>query len=218
MPTPRIKICCIGSVDEARTAINAGADALGLVGAMPGGPGPIPDDLIHTIARSIPPPIATFLLTSETAPERIAAHHRRTRTTTIQIVDRVAPETYPALRSLLPGITLVQVVHVLGSHSVDEALGVAEHVDALLLDSGNPDLAVKELGGTGRTHNWMLSREIVGHSPVPVFLAGGLNPSNVKSAIDAVQPFGVDVCSGLRTGGALDPQKVDAFVNAVSST
>ena len=89
-------------------------------------------------------------------------------------------------------------------------------VDALLLDSGNPKLAIKELGGTGRVHNWKLSRSIVEQSPVPVFLAGGLNPSNVKQAIDEVQPYGLDLCSGVRTNGRLDPAKLEAFFKNAS--
>ena len=90
-----------------------------------------------------------------------------------------------------------------------------EHVDALLLDSGNPSLAVKELGGTGRTHDWKLSRRIRDSVSIPVFLAGGLTPSNVADAVAAVEPFGLDVCSGVRSDGNLDPVKLRAFVDAV---
>jgi phosphoribosylanthranilate isomerase len=123
-----------------------------------------------------------------------------------------------ALREALPGIQLVQVIHVTGEASVDEALAVAPLVDALLLDSGNPALAVKELGGTGRVHDWTLSREIVLRSPKPVFLAGGLRPSNVRSAMEEVRPAGLDVCSGLRTEGRLDPVKVSEFMAAIRGT
>ncbi len=208
----RIKICCISSPDEARMAILAGASALGLVGKMPSGPGVIGDDLIRQIAATVPPPIATFLLTSETDVDAIVAHHNRVLTNTIQLVDALAVGSYTRLREELPGIKLVQVIHVLDDASVDEALAAAEEVDALLLDSGNPRLAVKELGGTGRQHDWTISRRIVDQSRVPVFLAGGLNPANIREAIDTVQPFGVDICSGVRTNGGLDAGKLDVFV------
>lgn len=211
----RIKICCISSVAEAQTAISFGASAIGLVGRMPSGQGVITDDLINKIAKTIPPPIATFLLTSETSSGGIVNHHRRVNTNTIQIVDKLILGSYRDIKEKLPNVKLVQVIHVLDERSIDEALKISERVDALLLDSGNPTLAVKELGGTGRTHNWSLSRNIVEQSKVPVFLAGGLNGGNVREAIDIVQPFGVDVCSGVRTDEKLDQKKLEAFFKAV---
>jgi len=212
---PRVKICCIASEEEAGMAISFGASALGLVASMPSGPGPIPDDLIRRIVASVPPPVATFLLTCETAAEAIIAHHQRTQTGTLQLVDAPEAGAIAAILLVLPVVKIVQVIHVRDESSVDEALQAATEVDALLLDSGNPALAVKELGGTGRVHDWRLSRKIVEQSPVPVFLAGGLNAENVRAAIDQVQPFAVDVCSGVRTSGSLDPRKLESFFNAV---
>ncbi len=195
-------------------AISFGASALGLVGQMPSGPGVIADDLICSIAQSVPPPVATFLLTSETSAEAIIAHHHRTLTNTIQIVDALPDGAYQNLRQALPHVKFVQVIHVLNEQAIDEALRISAHADALLLDSGNPNLAVKELGGTGRTHNWKLSRQIVEQAKIPVFLAGGLKAGNVKAALDTVQPFGLDLCGGVRTNDALDPQKLAAFMSA----
>jgi phosphoribosylanthranilate isomerase len=212
--TPRVKICCISSIDEARLAVSSGASAVGLVGKMPSGPGVISDALIYEIARTIPPPIASFLLTSETSVDAICMHHSRTQTNTIQLVDELIEGTFAELRRRLPAIKFVQVIHVRDKHSIDEALRMAELADALLLDSGNPSLRVKELGGTGRVHDWSLSRKIADHSRVPVFLAGGLTPENVKEAIERVQPFGIDLCNGVRTDGKLDPAKVDRFFRA----
>ena len=211
----RVKICCIASEDEARLAISFGASALGLVAAMPSGPGPIPDKLIWSIARSVPPPVATFLLTCETQAGAIVVHHMRTQTSALQLVDAPDEGAIDAIRLVLPAVKIVQVIHVRGEGSLDEALRAAAKADALLLDSGNPALAVKELGGTGRVHDWRLSRRIVERSPVPVFLAGGLNAANVRDAIDRVQPFGVDLCSGVRTGGRLDPRKLESFFKEV---
>lgn len=214
---PRVKICCIQSVAEARAAVAHGADALGLVSAMPSGAGIIADErLIPEIAAATPPPVATFLLTSLTDTDAIIAQHRRCRTSTIQLVDALTRGTHADLRRALPGIRFVQVIHVLNDASVAEAAAAAAHVDALLLDSGNPHLAVKELGGTGRTHNWSLSRRIVETTAKPVFLAGGLRPENVAAAWTAVRPWGFDVCSGVRTHDHLDETKLAAFFAAVA--
>jgi phosphoribosylanthranilate isomerase len=210
----RVKICCIANEREAELAISYGASAIGLVGAMPSGPGPIADEEIYRIAKSVPPPIATFLLTSEQTPQGIIEHHLRTRTNTIQIVDELEGREYDAIRAELPHVKLVQVIHVMDDRSVDEAAELAEHVDAILLDSGNPTLAVKELGGTGRRHDWRLSRRIVETCGKPVFLAGGLNADNVREAIETVQPFGLDLCSGVRTNGKLDKTRLEEFFTA----
>ncbi|HYO56100.1 phosphoribosylanthranilate isomerase [Archangium sp.] len=209
--TPRIKICCISSVEEAWAAIRAGASALGLVSSMPSGPGVIPEQLIAEISAAVPPPIATFLLTCGQDARDIIAQQRRCRTNTVQLCDRLTAGSYADLRGAMPGVSLVQVIHVTGEESLEEALSVAPHVDALLLDSGNQSLAVKELGGTGRVHDWSISRRIREQVRVPVFLAGGLRPENVGEAIRQVGPFGLDLCSGVRTAGRLDEEKLARF-------
>jgi phosphoribosylanthranilate isomerase len=213
----RVKVCCISSVEEAHLAIRLGASALGLVSWMPSGPGVISETRITEIAAAAPPPIASFLLTSLTDPAEIIAQQKRCGTNTIQFCDRLAPGTLEAIRKALPGVSLVQVIHVVDESSVEEAIEASSHADALLLDSGNQRLPVKELGGTGRTHDWTLSAEIVRKSKVPVFLAGGLNPGNVSEAIRAVRPFAVDLCSGVRTDGKLDERKLGQFMNAVAA-
>ena len=199
-------------------AIAAGADAIGLVSAMPSGPGPIAEELIAEIAVKIPPGVSSFLLTCRQEAEAIIDQQRRLRVDTIQICDRLPAGSYRRLREALPGVSLVQVVHVTGPEAVDEAIAIAPEVDAILLDSGNQSLAIKELGGTGRTHDWRLSRAIREAIEVPLFLAGGLKPENVAEAIREVRPFGVDVCSGLRIEGLLDPQKLAAFFEAVRTS
>jgi phosphoribosylanthranilate isomerase len=217
MPPPRIKICCIADPEEAALAISLGADCLGLVSEMPSGPGPIAEEQIAVIAARIPPGVSSFLLTSRTDPGAIIAQQRRTGVDTLQFCDRVSPSAHHHMRQALPGVKLVQVVHVTSPASVEEALGVAPHVHALLLDSGNQELEVKELGGTGRVHDWQLSREIRERVAVPVFLAGGLRPENAAAAIAAVEPYGLDVCTGVRTEGKLDATKLDRFIRAVSA-
>lgn len=217
-PRTHVKICCMGSVVEAELAITHGADAIGLVSAMPSGPGVIDDALIDEIARSVPPRIATFLLTCETSADSIARQVRRSGVNTVQLVDTIEPDGHRRLRALVPDIAIVQVIHVTGESSIDEAKAVSADVDGILLDSGNPSLSVKELGGTGRRHDWQISRRIRDTVHVPVFLAGGLNASNVAEAIATVRPFGVDICSGVRTSGRLDEAKLDAFFGGISES
>lgn len=213
----RVKICCISSEQELETAIRHGADALGLVGHMPNGPGPIPDELIAALARRIHPPVASFLLSSEQTADSLIHHVKRVQVNTVQVVDELTEGTYDQVRKALPHLRIVQVIHVTGRESLDQALQVHREVDAILLDSGTPKAAVKTLGGTGNTHDWSISRRIVESVSVPVFLAGGLQAGNVAEAISLVRPFGVDVCSGVRTNGQLDPEKLLAFFRAVKS-
>jgi len=210
-----VKICCIQDLDEVRLAVRLGATAIGLVSAMPSGPGVISEERIAGIAPHVPPGIDSFLLTSLTQPSEIVAQHRRCKTSALQLCDRLEAGAHAELRAALPGVSIVQVVHVIDRESVAEALAVGDHVDALLLDSGNRDLAARELGGTGRTHDWQLSAEIRERAAAPVFLAGGLTSENVGAAIHCVEPHGVDVCSGVRTAGRLDEGKLAAFFAAV---
>ena len=211
---PLIKICCVQSIAEARTVIKAGASAIGLVSAMPSGPGVIDQALISEIGSALPAPVETFLFTSELIASRIIELHHICRTTTIQLVDYVEVAELVKLRQSLPDIRLVQVIHVVDDVSLLEASSVEPYVDAILLDSGNVKLDVKQLGGTGRVHDWAVSRRIVVSLKRPVFLAGGLKPENVAEAIAQVQPDGLDVCSGVRTEGLLDQKKLNALINA----
>ena len=184
---------------------------------MPSGPGPIPESLIADIAASIPPAVGSFLLTSHQNVDAIIDQQRRLRVNTIQICDRLIDGSHQDLRRALPGVSLVQVIHVRDRESVREATEITPFVDAILLDSGNQSLAVKELGGTGRTHDWRLSEAIRKAIGIPLFLAGGLKPDNVAEAIRSVGPFGVDVCSGLRTDGRLDEIRLSSFFSAIAS-
>lgn len=211
---PRIKICCISSIDEARLAISSG----GLVSCMPSGPGVIEEPLIAEIARQIPPDVETFLLTAQQSVKTIIEQHERCGKTTIQICDDLTNGTHADLRDALPDVSLVQVIHVGGEDTIDEAMRIAPHVDALLLDSGNQQIAIKELGGTGRVHDWTISRSICEAVDVPVYLAGGMTPANVGKAVLHVRPFGIDVCSGVRTSGKLDPVKLKAFFEAANDS
>jgi phosphoribosylanthranilate isomerase len=211
----KVKICCISSIEEAKNALKYGADVLGLVAKMPSGPGTIEDDLISEIVKSIPSETTTFLLTPKITPYEIIEHQRLTGINCIQLVDSVKIEDYKILRENLPNIQFIQVIHVTGEESIEEAKQYAEVADMILLDSGNPNLKIKELGGTGRVHNWELSCKIVASISKPVFLAGGLKPENIREAIKTVKPYGVDLCSGVRTDGKLDLEKLGRFFEAL---
>jgi phosphoribosylanthranilate isomerase len=212
----RVKVCCIASVAEARAAVAAGADALGLVSAMPSGPGPIPDELIARIAATVPPGVDSFLLTCAREPQAVVDQVARCGTSVVQLVDAVPDATYAALRRHCPGRRIVQVVHVEDAGCVPRAERVATLVDALLLDSGSPGAEAPQLGGTGRCHDWNLSANIVARVGIPVYLAGGLDAENVTGAIARVRPFGVDLCSGVRTAERLDRAKLARFMSAVA--
>jgi phosphoribosylanthranilate isomerase len=211
----KVKICCISSVEEARLAVAYGAAAIGLVGRMPSGPGIITDELIHSIAKTVLPPIDSFLLTSETTAEAIIEHHNKVNATTIQMVDALSGREYHKIREAIPHVKLVQVIHVLDEKAVQEAIEIAEWVDAILLDSGNPNLSTKVLGGTGKTHNWDLSKKIRENISIPTYLAGGINKDNIRKAIDQVQPYGIDLCSSVRTNGQLDERKLEELFKAL---
>jgi phosphoribosylanthranilate isomerase len=211
MKKPKVKICCIQSIEEAELAIKYGASAIGLVSDMPSGPGIISEDLIEEIAAAVPSTIDTFLLTSKLNSDSIIEQHKKCKTTTLQIVDSVSIDVYNKLREGLPSIKLVQVIHVIGEESVDEAVAVSNYVDAMLLDSGNQKLEVKELGGTGRTHDWTISRKIRDVVSVPVYLAGGIKAKNVLEAIKEVEPYGIDLCSSVREKGKLNEKRLEEF-------
>lgn len=213
----RVKICCIASREEAAMAMAQGADLLGLVGPMPSGPGVIDLASARTIAAATPPGVAAVLLTSATDPESLVAEARQVCPAVLQIVDAVPQASYVRLRAALPGIRLMQVLHVVGAATLVQARAIAPLVDALLLDSGRPDAPVKELGGTGRTHDWAISRRIVEAVGRPVFLAGGLDPGNVGEAVATVRPFGVDLCSGVRRDGRLDKSLLARFMTAIQA-
>lgn len=214
----RIKVCCIAGAEEARLAISLGADALGLVGAMPSGPGIISDEQARQIATAVPPPVFTFLLSSETEAGSIADHVRQVGASAVQIVNHIDPAQSERLVTLLPDVRRIQVIHVEDDKSVDLAGLYEPFCNALLLDSGKPTAKTPQLGGTGRVHDWRLSRKIVEVSRLPVFLAGGLNPGNVADAIAAVRPYGLDICSGVRTNDCLDANKLLQFVQAVADS
>ena len=215
MNTPRVKVCCIQNSVEAELAIESGAHALGLVSEMPSGFGPVGEDQIADITGQIPPFVTAVLLTAKTDPSEIIAQQKRCGVQCLQLVRQLDISDYPLLRAAMPGVPLIQVIHVTGAEAKDKAAKYHRVADAILLDTGTPDAAQPQLGGTGRTHDWNISREICDSVNIPIILAGGLRPENVRSAIEQVRPFGVDVCTGVRSDGSLDAGKLKRFMHSV---
>jgi len=208
--TPRVKICCISSADEVATAVAAGADLLGFVAPPLGGLGVLPIEAIRPLIQLVPPGITPVLLTGLVDPDPISAQLAATRPGAIQLVKATTVATRRRLRARFPGLQLIQVVHVQGESSIDQALEASEASDGLVLDSKVAD----QLGATGTTHDWSVSARIVEAASVPVFLAGGLSAGNAAQARQQVRPFGLDLCSSVRTRGVLDAAKVRAFLAA----
>ena len=211
----QVKICCIQSPEEAETAVSFGAAAVGMVSEMPSGPGELPEATIREIADSLPSGAGTFLLTAVTDTDRLIEKVQTCGVNTLQLWDSLAPLDYVQLRMALPGVSIVQAIHVIDNSAVDEAIAAARLADALVLDSSNPQVPFRWESQSGRIHDWKISREITETVDCPVLLAGGLDPENIEYAVRTVRPYGVDVCSGVRTGDALDRRKVASFFEAL---
>lgn len=210
----RVKICCISSVEEARMASAAGADLLGLVGPMPSGPGVVTLSEARAIAEAAPPTSQPILLTSSETASAVAEDATVAGVKAVQVVRHIPASEARALSE--SGLHYLQVIHVEDRGILDLMDLYSEHCSAFLLDSGRP--GKEELGGTGRVHDWALSAEFCRLSPRPVYLAGGLHPGNVARAVEQVRPAGVDICSGVRSDGQLDPALLSAYMTALGRT
>lgn len=208
----KIKICCIQDADEARVAALQGADWFGLVGPMPSGAGVISLEQAKGIAAAYRGSARPILLTSAESAEAILAEADFVGVDAVQVVRHIPAQESARLKT--GDLYYVQVIHVGGPEALELIDIYAPHCDAFLLDSGRP--SSDEFGGTGQTHDWSISAEFVRRADKPVFLAGGLNSGNVGRAIRTVQPYGVDICSGLRPARRLDPALLSAFIEEVA--
>jgi len=216
VPPVKVKVCCIASPEEARLAVSFGVTAVGMVDETPSGEGRIPVETIAEIVQAVPRTTGTFVLTATTDVDRLEALYRKTGVHTIQLWDPLQPGEYERLREKAPGIFIAQSVHVMDDAALDTAREISRHVDALVLDSGNPEPPFRWQNPAGQTHDWELSRHISEAIYLPILLAGGLTQDNVGQAIRVVRPYGVDVCSGVRKDGRLDQGLLVAFLEAVS--
>ena len=216
MHRPRVKICCMASVEEATLCAELGVDLVGLVGPMPSGAGIVSPQVCREISDHAAAWVTPVLLTSSETAQDIRTDVEDANVRAVQLVRHVEPSVHRELAMTVPHVRRFQVIHVEDGTALDLIDVYAELADAFLLDSGRPSAA--ELGGTGRVHDWDISAEFVRRSPLPVFLAGGLKPENVADALLKVQPFGLDICSGVRTpDDRLDPQKLRAFLAAINA-
>ena len=215
MKKTQIKICCIASEEEAQMALNEGVDAVGLVGEMPSGPGVIGSDRASSIVAVLPDSVDSFFLTSHDRGRDIVEELGVSHASTVQIVRHIDPVEYLPVIENLPKLRRVQVIHVENDSALELIERYNEVADAFLLDSGKTMGANPQFGGTGKVHDWTISKQFVQSTDLPVYLAGGLSPGNVFRAITEVRPAGVDVCSGVRSNDTLDSEKVQAFVKEV---
>ncbi|MHC8597672.1 phosphoribosylanthranilate isomerase [Arenicellales bacterium IMCC55707] len=215
MKKTQIKVCCIANAEEAQIALNQGINAVGLVGHMPSGPGVIGSDRAASIIAALPGGVDSFFLTSHELGRDIVEALGVIKASTVQIVRHIDPVEYLPIIENLPNLRRIQVIHV----ENDSALGLIERynevADAFLLDSGKTMGTNPQFGGTGKVHDWVISKQFVQSTDLPVYLAGGLSSENVFRAVTEVRPAGVDVCSGVRSNDTLDLEKLQAFVQEV---
>jgi phosphoribosylanthranilate isomerase len=207
----RVKICGIKSIDEAWMAVDAGADAFGLiVGATHKTEDVLKPETAHYILKEAPPYISSVLVTHLTTAKEILAIYTKVPACHIQLQDNISIDEIDKLRKNLKHVKLIKAIHVVRKDAVDAAKYFAPNVDALLLDSKTRF----RIGGTGKVHDWNISRDIVESIEIPIILAGGLTPENVVEAIKKVRPFGVDVNTGVKfPDGTKNPQLIKDFVS-----
>lgn len=211
----RVKVACIRDAEEARRAVSFGAAAIGMAAENPAGGPSLTEDQIRAVTESVPDSVGTFLMTTRRSAPDLARLARNTGVNTLQLWDEPEPDAYAHLRSAIPGLSIVQSIAVVGPEAVDRAIEVASLVDALVLDSAHRAAPARWEHQHGRTHDWQLSRRITEEVGIPVILSGGLSHRNVADAIRAVRPYGVEVCTGVRTKGALDTTLLVQFLEGL---
>jgi len=208
-----VKICGVRRQEDALLAAELGADAIGLlVGQKHNSLDFISATVAREIARALPPSMDAVLVTHLKEIDQLERLLQQSEITTIQLHSEIAPSSVERLRHRLPGVKIFKSINVISADSVAYPDAFKKLVDGFVLDSIN--LATNQVGGTGKTDDWSVSRQIVMRYPeVPIILAGGLNSENVRSAIERVRPFGVDVNSGRKAAdGFKDPRKMEAFI------
>ncbi|SEW27443.1 phosphoribosylanthranilate isomerase [Halobacterium jilantaiense] len=205
----RAKVCGLTNETDLRAAVDAGADAVGVVADVPVDTSREVDVAVAAdLLASAPPLVSSVLVTMPETAERA-----------VELAETVAPDVLQLHGDLPVG----DVAFVAANTDVDVLKAVdagdpgaaryADVVDALLVDSVGEDGG----GGTGRTHDWDATREFAAGVDAPVVLAGGLTPGNVRAAVEAVDPFAVDVASGVEAApGEKDHAAVREFVAAAT--
>ena len=208
-----VKICGIRRHEDALIAAELGADAIGLlVGQRHNSPDFISAAVARDISRTLPPSVEAVLVTHIENIDELERLLQQSGITTVQLHSEIASSSVERLRGRLPDVKIFKSVHVISADSVAYPEAFRKLADGLVLDSIN--VATDQIGGTGKTHDWSISRQIVTRYPeIPIILAGGLNSENVRSAIEYVHPFGVDVNSGTKgSDGFKDARKMREFI------
>lgn len=205
-----VKICGIRSIEDALAAAAAGADILGFHVGLIGARAPLEAESVAKIIAKLPAGVSSVMVTSITEPNELIKLARATGAKILQLYGDATPETILKVKKALP-VQVWKVLNVSNEGSIAEARKYEGSADAIALDTLNKETGVR--GGTGKTHDWNISRKIVESISIPVILAGGLNPENVAEAIKIVQSYGVDVNSGVSNpDGTKDIAKVKSFV------
>ena len=186
----RVKICGVTCLEDLRVAVDAGADAIGLLVDVPvDSPREISPGRAAELVAEVPPFVTTVLVTMPETPERAVELVRTVESDAIQIHGDMGVGDLAYLTATVDA----SVVKVLDAAALERTSRYADVADALLVDSVDEDGG----GGTGRTHDWKRTRAIADDLHSPIVLAGGLTPENVAEAVRTVEPFAVDVASGV---------------------
>ncbi len=209
-----LKVCCIQNIAEALSCIERQVHMIGFVSAMPTGFRLLTDLQIKDIISQLPPSeTLSVLLSSRTSAAGLVDHIRYTGAQALQIVDELSQDVLRQVREQLPELKIIQVIHVTSPKDIEKAQSIESLVDYILLDSGKQQGNPKALGGTGLTHDWSISAELVRSLSKPVMLAGGLKLQNIAEAIDTVGPAGIDICTGLRDPKYLLLKRLDEMIS-----
>jgi phosphoribosylanthranilate isomerase len=202
----KVKICGVRTVEDAMKCVACGADAVGVL--LADSPRRITILQAADIVKCMPPFVTPVIVMMPSAAEEAIEAAGVIGPGAIQLQGDEPPEMLLEIKKALPHIKLIKAVHVGSGGEMDKARSYEGTADAILLDTMSPGR-----GGSGRTHDWTLSGEIVADIRSPVVLAGGLSPSNVAEAIKRVRPFAVDVASGVEGNGRVkDIKLIEQFI------
>jgi phosphoribosylanthranilate isomerase len=204
----KVKICGITSNEDLVTAVEAGADAVGFVVNVPSSPRNLALGEAERLMKNTPVFVKNVVVTVPKRLSELIETYERLRPDILQIHGHNLSDS--VIREKLANTRLIRAIQVKSDYAVDEAIKATNTFDAILVDSFVPG----RLGGTGKVHNWELSKRVRQKiHPKPLILAGGLNPENVQGAIRVVKPYAVDVSSGIESQpGIKDSKKVFEFI------
>ena len=208
----KVKICANKSIEDASMSIDAGADIIGiLVGQVHTSNDFVDKETAKEIADFAKEKCDISLVTHLTDADEIIELSKYIGNNVIQLHSDIVEDEVEKIVKELPDVKLVRLIHISSEGEICSDYKSMKYADYYLLDSFN--LNTNQVGGTGLTHDWNKSRELIEKLDKPTFLAGGLNPDNVKQAIEIVRPYGVDVNSGCKNSeGRKDREKVREFV------